>query len=48
MNGHFSMWLKITSIDSDWDQAQRTVEAMLRYVECVSTLYGLVKDLGLE
>jgi hypothetical protein len=44
MNGHCSMWLKMTSMGSDWDQAQRIREALLRYGECVPPLYGLVKD----
>ena len=44
MNGHCSMWLKMTDMGSDWDQAQRIREALLRYGQCVPPLYGLVKD----
>jgi hypothetical protein len=44
LNGHCSMWLKMTSMGSDWNQAQRIREALLRYGECVPPLYGLIKD----
>ena len=38
----------MSPLGSDWDQAQRIREALLWYGECVTPLYGLVKDHKLE
>ena len=35
MNGHVSLWIKMTKYGDDWNQTQRIREAMIRHGECV-------------
>ena len=44
LNGHMSMWLKITNMGENWDHTERMRETCLNHSCSVSALYLLIKD----
>ena len=44
LNGHVSMWLKITGMGEHWDHEARQRETHLEHSTSIAPLYRLVKD----